>query len=235
MNITTVLFDLDGTLLPMDNDEFTKEYFKLLTVCLEPYGYEPRKLINSIWAGTSAMVKNTGVKSNEEVFWDKLAEIYGEHIHADRPHFDAFYNNEFKRARASCGFQPKSAAIVHKLKKSGHRVILATNPIFPTIATETRIRWAGLAPEEFEMYTTYENIGFCKPNPDYYREIMNRMELSAENCLMVGNDVKEDMEAAQSAGMNVFLLTDCLINRDNSDISVFPHGGFDELDAAFFG
>ena len=30
MSITTVLFDLDGTLLPMDNDVFTKGYFKLL-------------------------------------------------------------------------------------------------------------------------------------------------------------------------------------------------------------
>lgn len=234
MDITTVLFDLDGTLLPMDNDEFTKEYFKLLTLCFEPRGYEPRKLVKAVWAGTSAMVKNIGVQSNEEVFWDKFSEIYGDQIHADRPVFDAFYNNEFQKAKMCCGFEPKAAAIVHKIKKSGRRVILATNPIFPAVATESRIRWAGLAPEDFEMYTTYENIGFCKPNPDYYKEIINRMGLSAANCLMVGNDVREDIEAAQSVGMNVFLLTDCLINRENTDISVFPHGGFDKLDAMLF-
>ena len=29
--------------------------------------------------------------------------------------------------------------------------------------------------------------------------------------------------------MKVFLLTDCLINRENKDISVYPHGSFDEL------
>ena len=45
---------------------------------------------------------------------------------------------------------------------------------------------------------------------------------------MVGNDVGEDM-IAESLGMKVFLLTDCLITRENKDISVYPHGSFDEL------
>ena len=34
MNYQMVLFDLDGTLLPMDQDEFTKGYFKLLAAKL---------------------------------------------------------------------------------------------------------------------------------------------------------------------------------------------------------
>ena len=35
MKLTTILFDLDGTLLPMDNDEFTRGYFKLLAAKME--------------------------------------------------------------------------------------------------------------------------------------------------------------------------------------------------------
>ena len=46
---------------------------------------------------------------------------------------------------------------------------------------------------------------------------------------MVGNDVTEDMEAAQKAGMSVFLLTDCLINKERKDISVYPRGSFEQL------
>lgn len=38
----------------------------------------------------------------------------------------------------------------------------------------------------------------------------------------------EDM-AAQEAGMSVFLITDCMINRENKDISVYPHGSFEQL------
>ena len=65
MKLTTILFDLDGTLLPIDNDAFTKGYFKLLAVKLAPHGYEPKQLVDAIWAGTAAMVKNDGTKSNE--------------------------------------------------------------------------------------------------------------------------------------------------------------------------
>lgn len=114
---------------------------------------------------------------------------------------------------------------VHTAKEKGLRVALATNPIFPAVATETRIRWAGLEPEDLELYTTYENIGYCKPNPDYYREIAKRLGVQPWECLMVGNDVTEDM-VAEKAGMQVFLLTDCLINKERKDISLYPRGSF---------
>ena len=54
--------------------------------------------------------------------------------------------------------------------------------------------------------------------------------MKPEECLMVGNDVSEDMVTEQ-LGMKTFLLTDCLINKAGVDISQYPHGGFAELDA----
>ena len=228
MKLTTVLFDLDGTLLPMDNDEFTKGYFKLLAAKLAPHGYEPKQLVDAIWAGTAAMVKNDGSQSNECAFWKVFSALYGEKALADKPLFDAFYSNEFQKARELCGYNPKAAEAVRLAKGIGLRVALATNPIFPAVATESRIRWAGLTPADFELYTTYENIGFCKPNPSYYLEITSRLNVAPEECLMVGNDVTEDM-AAKFAGMEVFLLTDCLINREGKDIAQYRHGDFDRL------
>ncbi|MDD6188753.1 MAG: HAD family hydrolase [Clostridiales bacterium] len=228
MKPTTILFDLDGTLLPMDNDAFTKGYFKLLTAKLAPHGYEPKQLVDAIWAGTAAMVKNDGTQSNEEAFWKKIAGIYDEKMLGDKALFDAFYAKDFNEAKGFCGFNPKAAATVHTVKERGLRVVLATNPIFPAVATQSRIRWAGLEPEDFELYTTYENIGFCKPNPDYYREIAKRLGVQPEECLMVGNDVTEDMAAA-SIGMHVFLLTDCLINKERKNIAEYPRGSFVQL------
>lgn len=228
MNLTTVLFDLDGTLLPMDNDVFTNEYFKLLAAKLSPNGYEPKQLVDSIWKGTSAMVKNDGTQSNEEAFWKKFASIYGEKVFTDKPLFDKFYENDFNNAKNVCGFNPSAATTVYKLKEMGLRIALATNPIFPAIATKSRIRWAGLEPEDFEIYTTYENIGFCKPNPNYYKEIAKQLDVKPEQCLMVGNDATEDM-VAEKVGMQVFLLTDCLINKEQKNISAYPHGSFSQL------
>ena len=229
MKITTILFDLDGTLLPMDNDEFTKKYFGLLTKYMQPYGYEAKALTNAVWTGTAAMVKNDGSKPNEKAFWGKFSEIYGQKSLDDISIFEKFYQTDFQKSKEFCGCNSKAAETVHKLKGRGYRVVLATNPIFPAIATESRITWAGLSPNDFELYTTYENIGYCKPNPEYYAEITRRIKVSPEECLMVGNDVNEDMKAAQTAKMNVFLLTDNIINRENDDISVYPNGSYGEL------
>ena len=234
MKIKTVMFDLDGTLLPMDQDQFTKYYFGLLVKKLAPYGYDAEQLISGIWAGTAAMVKNDGSCTNEEAFWKKFSALMGEKVVEDKPLFEEFYRVEFQGAKASCGFAPQAAGLVAKLKAAGYRVLLATNPIFPAIATENRIRWAGLEPEDFELYTTYENSCHCKPNPDYYRDILNSMALDPAECLMVGNDATEDT-AAELTGMQVFLLTDCLINKENKDLSRWPHGGFDELERFIFG
>lgn len=167
-------------------------------------------------------------QSDEEAFWKKFANIYGEKTLADKPLFDEFYATDFHAAKGYCGFNPNAAIAVHTVKEMGLRTALATNPIFPAAATESRIRWAGLEPEDFELYTTYENIGFCKPNPDYYREIAKRLGVQPEKCLMVGNDVTEDM-VAEKAGMQVFLLTDCLINKERKNISVYPRGSFLQL------
>lgn len=228
MSIKVVLFDLDGTLLPMDQELFVKAYFGRLAKKLAPHGYDPEKLIGAIWSGTSAMIKNTGEKLNEEVFWDDFAIRFGEKSRKDLPLFDSYYQNEFDGVQEVCGYNPQSAETVHKIKTMGLRVALATNPIFPAIATRKRMKWAGLTLDMFELYTTYENSRYCKPNLNYYKEIIKQMGVTPEECLMVGNDVSDDMVVTE-LGMKVFLLTNDLINKDHVDINQFPHGDFDEL------
>ena len=228
MKITTVLFDLDGTLLPMDQDVFVKDYFARIAAKVAPAGYDPRQLVDTIWRGTAAMVRNDGSKTNEEAFWHYAVSVYGDQILRDKYLFDEFYETEFDKIKVVCGYHPAAAEIVHSLKEKGFRVALATNPIFPARATQWRIQWAGLQPEDFELYTAYENSSCSKPNPAYYRDVLARLQVTPEECLMVGNDVGEDMIAAQ-LGMKVFLLTDCMINKANADISVYPHGSFDDL------
>ena len=228
MGIKVVLFDLDGTLLPLNQDIFVKSYFGKLAKHLAPFGYEAEGLIKSIWAGTAKMVKNNGDKTNEEVFWDEFASIHGECARSHMPEFERFYKDEFHKVKESCGYTPKAANAVKEIKSLGLRVALATNPIFPAIATRQRIEWAGLSPDDFELFTTYENSCHSKPNPEYYKDVTKALGVSPEDCIMVGNDVSEDMIAI-SLGMKVFLIPDCIINKENKDISKYPHGSFDDL------
>lgn len=226
--LKAILFDLDGTLLPMDQDVFAVQYFKGLTTKMAPLGYMPKELANAIGAGTVAMVKNDGSRSNEDAFWDCFCQIYGEKARKDIPVFEDFYRNEFQSVQSSCGRNEKAAQVIQLVKSRGWMPVLATNPIFPAIATESRIRWAGLNPEDFALYTTYENSSYAKPNPAYYQEILQKLNLKPEECVMVGNDAVEDT-AAEKLGIPVFLLTECLINKDGRDTSGYPQGDFDAL------
>ena len=226
--IKAVLFDLDGTLLPMDQDQFVKGYISSMAAYLLPHGYDPKALIQALSLGTEAMYKNDGSKTNEECFWDAFNQIFQRDCRKDMDIFEAYYRTGFQKVQGECGFSPEASAVMQAVKEKGLLPVLATNPLFPAIATCSRVRWAGLQPEDFSHITTYENAHFCKPSPAYYQEILDVLGLSPDECLMVGNDAAEDL-AAMELGIPCFLLTDCLINRNGRDIRDIPQGSFSQL------
>ena len=228
MSIKAVLFDLDATLLPMDQDEFIESYFKSISAKMAKYGYEPKKLIEAIWSGIKAMVFSTGEKLNEKSFWDEFKTIFGDKALDDIEIHKEYYEKDFDALKSVCGYTPKSNQLIKHLKKKGIVVALATNPVYPAIATEKRIDWAGLDKEDFALVTTFENSHYCKPNPNYYKEILEKLGMKPEECVMVGNDAHEDM-IAEKLGIKVFLLTDNLLNSKNLDITKYPQGSFEEL------
>ncbi len=215
-NYKAVLFDLDGTLLPMDQGTFTKKYFGELCKILAPTGLlTPEKTVDAIWYGTKCMVKNDGSQPNVEVFWENFSEftsIKGEALDSVRSMCDGFYTNEFHRAKAVCGENPLARTAVELARGNGTRsVVLASNPVFPKVGQVSRLSWVGLNESDFDMITAYENQCFCKPNPAYYLAICSTLGVSPEECLMVGNDEREDAKAASEAGLDCFLVTDCLL------------------------
>ena len=231
MKLTTILFDLDGTLLPMPDQElFLKAYMKGLAAKVAPHGYEPKQLIDTVLAGVGAMIKNDGAATNETVFWNVFCGVFGSKALGHMPVFDEYYRNEFQQVSTTCGCDARTAKLIAGLKEKGYRIVLATNPLFPAVATHSRIRWAGMNVQDFELVTTYENSTYCKPNIKYYEEIVEKLALDPAQCLMVGNDVGEDMVAGK-LGMKTFLLTDNLLNRVGEDIEKYPHGSFEALES----
>lgn len=228
MSIKVVLFDLDGTLLPMDFDEYLQDYFKRLATKMAANGYDSQILMKGIYAGMHAMINNDGSRTNENALWEELIKVFGEKIKDDTDIFDEYYQKEFQEVKKVCGFNPKAAEVVRAIREKGYRVVLATNPMYPSVATESRIRWAGLEPEDFEHFTTYEDYSSCKPNTKYYEEVLAKIGAKPEECLMVGNDVEEDM-IAETLGMKVFLLPADLINKYDKDISKYPQGDLSDL------
>jgi len=225
----TVLFDLDGTLLPMDQDEFVRFYFKLLVKKFVPMGFDAEELVKAVNIGTVAMVKNDGTMTNKERFWTTFAALLGDEVREKEELFNQFYANEFNLAAQVTGRNALAKICVEMLKSKDYRLILATNPLFPPFATYNRIRWAGLSPTDFELITNYENCCYCKPSLAYYQDILHKIGRKPEDCLMIGNDITEDM-CAGKLGMSVFWLNDCVNDKEKYQEKVnFPQGGFGKL------
>ena len=226
--IKIILFDLDGTLLPMQQDEFTTAYFNGLSKKLAPYGYEPKRLVGGVWQGTKAMVKNDGTQTNEQVFWKEFASLFGEKVYYDTDKFNDFYETDFNNLKSYSGYNEQANKTIRALKEKGYTLVLASNPVFPMTAQKKRMSWAGVNPDDFVLITSYENSHYCKPNPLYYKEIAEKIGVKPSDCLMVGNDTTEDA-ASILMGMDFFLLTDCLLNKESKDISKFRRGSFVQL------
>ncbi len=214
--MNTILFDLDGTLLPMDVEEFTKKYFGLIMQTMNENNRDGKMILDAILKGTMAMVRNDGSRTNEEVFWETFVEATQIPQDEIEPEFYDFYENVFDKINS--GIQSQNMIKAAKLlKEKGYRLYLTTNPLFPRVATLKRVRWAGLDPDDFEWITTYENSSFSKPSVNYYQEVIQGQHLDVNQCMMVGNDVKED-GVIETLGIPLYLVEDYMLNHDNLEI-----------------
>ena len=206
-----IFFDLDGTLLPLDLDALTDKYLRALTKKLAPC-VDSEVFMGALMAGLEQMLSNEGRGTNEQVFMEEFISHLEGDLQPILSLIDDFYVNEYKELGHHVRPKREARQALDLAAASGARVVLATNPIFPLSAVEARLEWAGLADYPFAAITSYENSSYCKPHPGYYREILQAGGIQGSECLMVGNDTKEDLVAA-GLGMSTFLLEDFLIDR----------------------
>ncbi|MGE5676632.1 MAG: HAD family hydrolase [Pseudomonadota bacterium] len=225
--IDTILFDLDGTLLPLDMEKFTEIYFKEMGYMFRDM-IEPKLLVKYIWTATQAMVENTEYKTNEEVFMDKFSQLIDGDILEYRKQFDDFYDTLFHKTREAAQSNTLIKEIINILKEKNYKLVIATNPLFPRKAIHHRIEWAGLDLKDFIYITSYEDNHYCKPRLQYYKEVLEATGKKPEQCLMVGNDVQEDLVALE-LGIETFLVRNHMIHRTQEDIKTTHEGYYEDL------
>ncbi|WP_371381580.1 HAD family hydrolase [Sporomusa aerivorans] len=226
--IKSVLFDLDGTLLPLDQDAFLREYLRLFGIRVAGI-VEPKKFIDQLLASTMIMIgSNDRTKTNQQVFFEDFLPNIGVDEAVLLPVINDFYKTDFCAAKVTSSENAAARRAVTTVALLGLDVVVATNPVFPLAAVKQRLGWAGLSDIKFSHITSYEHCHFCKPNPEYYLEVARRIDRKPEECLMVGNDVEEDLIAA-TIGMKTFLVTDYLLNQKKLAYTADYQGTLQEL------
>lgn len=212
----------------MDHKEFISEYLKELSravVSVVEPDYFARALRGSIGA---TIADRSPELTNAEVFWAAFKarlENRTEHI---KHLLEQFYTERFPKLGRVARPSSEARASVEAMLEKGKRIVLATNPLFPLSAIRERMAWARVDDLPWELLTSYEDMHFCKPHPEYYLEIVQKLKVEPGECLMVGNDTREDL-VAKNIGMLAYLATDCLIGSTEEAANADGHGSLGNL------
>jgi FMN phosphatase YigB (HAD superfamily) len=207
--IKAVLFDLDDTLLGNNMEKFIPPYFDMLGNHMAPR-YPKDKFLQALLVSTDAMITNQDpAVSNRDAFWRKFQQLTGQGADELEAYIKIFYEEQFPQLKRVTEHRPIAADLVRTCLEQGWQVVIATNPLFPRIAIEHRLAWAGVPVTEFPyaLITAYENMSATKPYPAYYAQILEKLDCAAETAVMVGNDWGNDIEPAAFLGLHTYWVT----------------------------
>jgi FMN phosphatase YigB (HAD superfamily) len=202
--LTTLLFDLDGTLVTLERRglelRFMLRAFRRFWPAIRPWRFR-----SAFWQAAERLQVHGTDQTNYQVFLETL----GAHARVDLPALDRivreFLVHDFPHL--SDHFVPIQGAreTLALARRLGYRVVLATNPVWPLDAVQTRLRAGGLLDFTFDFISHSEVMTCCKPDARYYRQLLERLQAQGEECLMIGNDPRKDLPAKE-AGIRTFLI-----------------------------
>ena len=221
--------DLDNTLLPLYTQEkFVDIWFRDIAKKFYDHGLNQAVGINAVNDGSRAMIFNDGKKTNADVFYEVACERSGIEREALKAVMDDYYATSFENVREIARENPYAPEIARLMREKAEYAVIATMPMFPYTACKERLSWVGVDAEMFDLVTTYDFSSYCKPKEEYYAQILEDFNVKPCEALMIGNDVREDMEPCEQLGIDTFLVTEHIITH-NLPYSRFRQGTYPEL------
>lgn len=209
-----IMCDLDNTLLPLyTQDKFVDIWFRDVARKFHEHGLDASRAVNAMNEGCRAMVFNKGEKLNIDIFYEVACERSGYTREQLEPVMDDYYSTTFENVREIAGENPYAPQIARLMREKAQYAVIATMPMFPLKACDARLRWVGLGAGMFDLVTTCDYSSSCKPSKKYFEEILNDFGVKPSEALMIGNDVREDMEPCEQLGIDTYLVMDHLIDH----------------------
>ena len=206
----TLLLDLDDTLLTNPLEMFMPAYVHLLSEHLAKY-IDPHKMIPQLMHATDQMIeKEAPCSTLEETFAHDFYTPLGLDQELLAPIIREFYSHSFQTLETCTAVRPAAKRVIEHAFDRGWTVAIATNPLFPLKAMQSRLEWAGISVDSYpySLVTSYETMHFAKPNPAYYAEILSRLGWVEQPVCMVGNSLKDDLLPAAHIGIPGFWISD---------------------------
>ncbi|MFX1452014.1 MAG: HAD family hydrolase [Promethearchaeota archaeon] len=211
--IKAILFDLDNTLLNIDENGFNNAFAQELAN--EAAHLISREVFIKQWyAAVYETIKNEDKRINLDKFWNYFCDLVNISRDTIEPILVNNYKNKFEGLKRFVTKKEEARKVIQLAFDLGLDVIIATNPIYLEVGMKIRLKWADIIDFPYRLITHIENSCYCKPSLKYYEEIFEKIGHPAKDCLMIG-DLNGDMVAA-NLGCSTFLIQNSYIKLDSN-------------------
>lgn len=196
--IKTIIFDIDNTLYDYDyaNQIALKAVYQY---CFEQFGWESDQIDLELKCVQEEMIQKTGGSSsvihNRLIRFQRFLErqkkpIFPYAMNLYHCYWDCLIQNMIK--------EPELQALFYKLKEKGYQIGIATD--MTAYIQYKKLEALGIFPM-IDFIVTSEEAGVEKPALAFYRQCIQKANCKPEECLMIGDSWKKDVQGAKNAGM----------------------------------
>jgi putative hydrolase of the HAD superfamily len=214
MDIEAIAFDVNGTLIDIRTDEGMEEIFRAAGHCLTYQGIRlNRHEVRDLYYRTMTEQRES---SSEEFPEYDAVQIWRSIIDQHATDFTRKLDQS-KREQLPLFLAEMTRGISRRqLKLYPHvREVLTTlRDSYPlAIITDAQTAWARGELNQVDLLGFFDFLivsgdhGFRKPDPRLFRFALDRMKVSANKTMYVGNDMYRDMYGASALGMTTVMFT----------------------------
>jgi len=234
--IRAVLFDLDDTLISWERPLASREAFYLPRVekvhaHLTDGGHEIPPC-NEFWDAINqaimamwAEAKNTlRITSLGRILEQLLVELG---LDTTRLDIDQVLRVLDWAPMPGVELFPETVPVLNDLRQKGFKTGLLTNSFVPMWMRDQELHAYGLV-DLLDVRVSAADVGFLKPHPAVYHDLLTRLDVSPEQAIFVGDRPANDIAGANEVGLVSVLLRPPYLERDLD--GVMPDYTIERLD-----
>jgi putative hydrolase of the HAD superfamily len=213
MKIKALLFDFDETLLV--NEQSTRDaareaWLRIIDQCPQVTPQQAEETYMAVrdefWSSSDEATMHI-IQQPKEIIRSRLWEMVLDRLKIEKIELVPKLVEKFGQMRYQTWMlYPDSLAILNKLKPN-YQLVMITNGV-------PEIQRAKMDKVNMEAYFNpiiiSGEIGVSKPDPKYFQIVLEMLKLSKEECVVIGDSVRNDVGGAKNAG-----ITSIWINRSN--------------------
>lgn len=194
---TTILFDVDNTLLDFDKDEHQALVKTLQDYSVPVTDENIRTYVNinkGLWKKieTGEITKPILKRTRFKLFFDAIGFKCDEEPLTVNEHYLSLLGEGGNTL-------PGAVELCKELKNEGYDLYIVTNGVAATQAK--RLTKAGLLPYFTEVFVS-ETVGYQKPKKEYFDYVLNTVkEKDKSRILLIGDSLSSDIQGAMNVGL----------------------------------